>query len=493
MKKTFAMLIAAMAVVAAACNSTNRVATPTGNQSVKAATAEDAALAADAASSTTLPATDGTAAGGSAGTGSKGTKAAGAKAGATAAGAAVGKMGPGVTATEIKIGINLVKGGEAMGNLIGAALNFGDGQAQAQAVVDYVNSKGGIAGRKIKPVWYTFDLARVGLADGQSEQEACSAWTEDNRVFAAINVALARQALLVCLAKRGVPGMHFGMPIDENTLKSYRDYWYSGYGGTGLTLDRTAEKEVKVFASRGWFGPNAVVGIEYYDDPAYKRVIDTVYTPLLHAAGVKKIVLQGAPRGGTEATSYVVRFRNEGVTNVLFLGEAGLYPLFFMRAADTQGYTPKYGLSTDHAPAASLQGTAPARQLANAIGMGWTPIIDVDAAHDPGPVNSNNALCLDIMRKAGQDMSSRQPQITALGYCHGLFWFQAALAKAKDITVAGLSLGAAGLGTSFASPGVYGTRYTSLIHDGVDAYRDFTFKTDCNCFVYTSPPKQFPS
>ncbi len=92
-----------------------------------------------------------TARAGTSGTGVPGTAAAG-----------PGQMAPGVTASEIKIGINLVKGGEAMGNLIGAALNFGDTEAQANAVVNYINSRGGIAGRKIVPVFYTFDLARLG-------------------------------------------------------------------------------------------------------------------------------------------------------------------------------------------------------------------------------------------------------------------------------------------------------------------------------------------
>lgn len=481
------VVLALAALVSAACNSTNRlVEAGPGDLTVRDGTnlPGDQAAIEDPTSSTV-------AAGGSTGA----TVGGGGPAPTSAPGATTrrpGRMGPGVTASEIAIGITLIAGGEAMGNLLGAALNFGDTRAQAMAVVDHVNSQGGIAGRRVRPVFYTFDLARVGLADGQSEQEACSAWTEDSKTFSVINVALARQALLACLAQRGVPGVHLGMPIDENTLKGYRDYWYSGYGGTGLTLDRLAEKQVKVLAARGWFGPNAVVGIEYFDDPAYKRVVDQQFVPLLKAAGVKKIVLQGAPRGGTEATSYVVRFRNEGVTNVLFLGEAALYPLFFMRAADTQGYRPKYALNTDQAPAASLQVAAPAGQLRNAIGMGWTPILDVDAAHDPGPVNANNSLCLDLMRRAGQDMASRQPQITALGYCHGLFWLRQALASATDITVGGLAQGVAALGTSFNSPGVYGTRYSATMHDGVDAYREFAFQTGCNCFVYTSPPKRFP-
>ncbi len=241
-----------------------------------------------------------------------------------------GFTGPGVTATEIKIGITLVQSGTIFGDVTGVPVDFGDTRAQANAVVEHMNKNGGIAGRKVVPVFYTFDLARPGLSDGQSEQEACSAWTEDSRVFAGINTALARQALLTCLAARGVPAIHNGMPIDEQTLNKYRNYWYAGYGGASLTLDRLAEKQVKVFAQQGLFGENAVVGIEYFDDPAYKRVVEEVFKPELAKAGVKKVVLQGAPHGGAEATSYVAAFRAAGVTHVLFMGEGALYPLFFM-------------------------------------------------------------------------------------------------------------------------------------------------------------------
>ncbi len=400
--------------------------------------------------------------------------------------------GPGVTATEIKIGITLVQSGTIFGDVTGVPVDFGDTRAQANATVDYVNKNGGIAGRKVVPVYYTFDLARPGLSDGQSEQEACAAWTEDSRVFAGINTALARQALLTCLAGRGVPAVHNGMPVDEQTLNKYRNYWYAGYGGASLTLDRLAEKQVKVFAQQGLFGDNAVVGIEYFDDPAYKRVVDNVFKPELAKVGVKKVVLQGAPRGGAEATSYVASFRAAGVTHVLFMGEGALYPLFFMRAADSQQYFPKYGLHTDMSLGQLLQPGAPARQLANAKAFGWTPIVDVDNAHDPGPVSARNTLCYDIQRKAGQDMSNRGAATTALGYCDGLFLLQDALAKVAKVDVAGLASGMAGLGTSYVSPGVFGTKFLANKPDGAEVYRDIAFKTDCNCFQYTGPKKNFP-
>ena len=509
MKRTLGCLLLSLTLASAACNSTNRLATsdPKGDDTDLLATGEgvDRSGGGDVvdSSATTSP-LDASALGSANRTGSTATGARTPGAGTGAGGAgtpspggipSAGFVGPGVTASEIKIGMTLVQTGTIFGDVTGVPVDFGDTRAQANAAVEYMNRTGGIAGRTVKPVYYTFDLGRPGLTDGQSEQEACSAWTEDNRVFAGINGALARQALLVCLAGRGVPGIHDGMPIDDVTLNKYRGFWYASYGGAGLTLDRLAEKQVKVYAGQGLFGANAVVGIEHFDDPAYKRVVENVFKPELAKVGVKRVVTQAAPRGGFEATSYVTNFRREGVTHVLFLGEGGLYPLFFMRAAEDQQWFPKYGVHTDMALGQLLQLGAPPRQLANANAMGWAPVVDVDNAHDPGPVSASNSLCLDIMRKAGQDMGNRGAMATALGYCNGLFLLRQALSPVTQITVAGLSAGMAALGTSYESPGVFGTRFTSQQHDGAAAYRDLRFLTagGCNCFSYSGPIKPFPA
>lgn len=291
----------------------------------------------------------------------------------------------------------------------------------------------------------------------------------------------------MCLADRGVPGIHDGMPVQEALAAQYRPYYYSTLT---TTVDRSVATQVRVFGDRGWFSDGAVVGLQHFDDPLYQAVVDDVFIPAVRSYGVERIVTQPAPRGGADgATSYSARFRAEGVTHVMFLGEAGAYPLFFMRGAQSQLYSPQYGLSTDN-QLITLQAGAPPEQLANAIAMGWVPALDVDTPQDPGPVSAENTLCLDIQRQAGQDMSNRGSQLTALGYCSGLFFLQQALALAPSVTVEGLGQGAAALGSGFASPAVYGTTYTAARHDGVSAYRDLAFAN--GVFAYTSDPRPMP-
>lgn len=417
----------------------------------------------------------------------------------TAAGAPVLSSGPGFSATEIKIGISLFKVGD-VGRQFGIDASFGDGEKQAQAVVNYINSKGGIAGRKVKPVYYTVDFGRAGsIQDGQFEAEACEKWTNDERVFAAINTAMARQALLTCLAKKGVPGIHDAMPIDEKRLAPYRDYYYSGVGGAALTVDRTATVLAKVLGARGFYKDESpakptVVGIIHYNDEFYGSVVNDKLVPLIKSFGVKKVVVQAAPRGGLEPDStYVARFRSEGVTHVQFLGEANAYPLFFMPAAENQQYRPKYGISTEQSPGfLQATGPIPREQLKNVSAIGWSQILDVDNAHDPGPVGSNDQLCLDIEKAAGQNMGDRGARVTATVYCNGLFFLKQNLAGAAGtLGVPALAQAVSGLGTNYSSPGIFNpASYSGFKHDGATTYRDLAF-TD-GAFVYTSGNKRMP-
>ncbi|HTD49773.1 MAG TPA: ABC transporter substrate-binding protein [Acidimicrobiia bacterium] len=89
---------------------------------------------------------------------------------------AVKTLGVGVTATSIKVGVSLLDYAcvEAFTN----SLRFGQ-PAIYQTFIDYVNQQGGIAGRKIVPVYKLF--CPIGTA---TVLAACTSLTEDSQVFA---------------------------------------------------------------------------------------------------------------------------------------------------------------------------------------------------------------------------------------------------------------------------------------------------------------------
>ena len=87
-------------------------------------------------------------------------------------------LGVGVTATSIKVGVSLLDYAcvEAFTN----SLRFGQ-PAIYQTFINYVNQNGGVAGRKIVPVYKMF--CPIGTA---TVLAACTSLTEDSQVFAVI-------------------------------------------------------------------------------------------------------------------------------------------------------------------------------------------------------------------------------------------------------------------------------------------------------------------
>ena len=84
-------------------------------------------------------------------------------------------------AAPVKIGFTLfdVGGASKLGFPIGA--DPAQERQAWQAMVDYVNTTGGINGRQVQPVWSTYDLTNE-----DSQQASCLALTQDAHVFAVL-------------------------------------------------------------------------------------------------------------------------------------------------------------------------------------------------------------------------------------------------------------------------------------------------------------------
>jgi len=110
--------------------------------------------------------------------------------------------GPGVTATRIYIGLVYSTNADAVNKAAGAnGISTGDTQADAKAVIDDINKHGGVAGRKLVPIWYAFDSTSTQPIDSQWSA-ACAHFTQDNHVFAAFDMGTA--VYRKCLHDAGV-------------------------------------------------------------------------------------------------------------------------------------------------------------------------------------------------------------------------------------------------------------------------------------------------
>jgi hypothetical protein len=132
---------------------------------------------------------------------------------------------------------------------------------------------------------------------------------------------------------------------------------------------------------------------------------------------------------------------------------------------------------------------APAAQLATSHGLVWQPLADVYNAHNPGDVRTKQALCRQIMKAAGEDMTNQGVQVASHRYCETVFFLRAALENATAVTPAGLLSAVTQLADGYPPATTFRTRFSSGRPDGPDRIRPFRFEQSCSCFVYAGAPR----
>lgn len=398
-----------------------------------------------------------------------------------------GALKPGAKAEPVVVGVITSGNTGAFASAAGINANFGDQRKQSEAVASYLNSHGGILGHPVKLTFYDYDTSSSGPGNAAA---ACSAFTQDQHAFAAVGVAGMDESYYACAAKKGM----FVLADGEVKARSFFRNFPTAVLISDAELVRKYAAEVYAFHRQGFFGSGAKIGILRTSEPGDVEGVRDGMKPALSALGLK--VTDEFALNATDASGYysglssaVLRFKADGVTNVLV---AHASALFFMEAAQAQSYFPRIAIDSRQSPATLLQGTAPKEQLVNTWGFGYQPVQDVDSGHTPGPVSDREKLCDAVLKAAGQAASSGVSRAAALFLCDELFFLRDALAGQPDVTRTSFLRGIAALGGSYRSTLTFGTRFSAEQHDGADAYRPLRFQTGCSCFVYTGPTQAFP-
>lgn len=364
----------------------------------------------------------------------------------------------------------------------------GDGRAAAQAVVDYLNGKGGIAGRKIAPVYREFDGTQNWTAQYQAE---CAHFTQDHLVFAVVSQASLPgwETSAACLAKRQVPYFQsFLQAVDAPLFSQFSPYLYAP---GELSGDRWGAV-VDQLAAGGYFDPGTKLGLFYIDLPQMRRTLTNTVKPRLAHYGVTVAAeaslspyysISDFSQAAAQAQNAVLKFRTQGVDHVLITTSNGIGPLVFLPQAESQGFRPRYAWTSVDLPAVWAP-QLPRAQMKGAVTVGWRPTVDVDFAQDPGD-NPEQALCLDIVRKAGVKVPSRFAAYLYTSACDGLFFLKATLDGAPAVTPDGLRAATDRLGTSYRSPLTFSTSFGPGRFDGAGAVRRSGFDDGCGCFRYS--------
>jgi hypothetical protein len=365
--------------------------------------------------------------------------------------------------------------------------SFGSQRGQAQTIASYINSHGGLLGHPLKLVYYDYS---AGSSDGVNAQAACAAFTEDNHALAAMGVAGMADAFHACAAKRGMLVLSDGDLKSSSFLRKYPTSLLI----SDMALDRKYRGEVLALKANGFFPPGAKVGILSLDEANDIEAVQRGMKPALASIGVKDPleirVSTDAQQQTTQISSAVLRFRSAGVTHIVFARPSAY---LFAQDAQAQSYFPKMGVDSRQSPALLMQGSTPQQQLVNTVGIGYQPVQDVDAAHDPGPVSAYESLCKKLYDAAGQGWgTNRLAMGTALYICDELFFVRDAFARSTSLTTQSFLAGVASLGSSYQSPLTFSTRFSASQHDGAMSYRYLRYSTGCSCFAYTTPSRPLP-
>ena len=385
----------------------------------------------------------------------------------------------------VKIGIRYPDNSGGLLTTFGfSGVNPGDSKAIAETVVADVNSRGGIAGRRIEPVYFPFDVTgSIAPGGGDAEnQKACSAFTEDNTVFAVVSPIISGEILETCLKKRGV------VFVDENW-----NYYDPGTAGPGYWTPaypdpvRSVHALVERLWATGFLAPGSKVGAVYQDLPNRKRVLEAGLRAALARHGLKIDDSVGwSGRDSSQLAAGVLKFRSTSITHVFVLDPGGLETFAWMTEAEGQAFRPKYAIDTRNYPFLQA-GQSPPGQLANARGIGWVPAADVGVQ----PVEELTAAerrCLGVVAKSGQNMSDATNVRVAFAYCETLEFLKTAAGDGSaELTLASVQRGGEALGDRFVPMGTFRTRFGPGRHDGASGARDMAYDTGCDCFRYSGP------
>lgn len=419
--------------------------------------------------------------------------------------------GPGVTATTIAVGVPYTANGDAANAAIGAeGLTAGDQKANNQAVIDEINAQGGVAGRKLVPVFHAYD-ATSSESRASQDQAACEAFTRDAKVLLVLGAGLT-EVFAACMEKAGVSIVNTGVIVNLDRAEFRRSPHL--YDLNTMTQERMMAELVRALQRQQWFtGWNTAtgsaspavpvkLGVLSYDKPSWSRPLRSTLLPALKAAGhavapddVREVrfIDNNAELAelAADVQSAILRFQSSGVTHVVILDASALMTIVYSQAATNQGYFARLGVnSATGMQALQDTGIDGNRVFAGALGLGWLPALDLPRAESARYANAATKRCLELIeRRTGQTFDSTNAASIALGTCDSLFFFDdvasaAAAAATPRLDRTGLRLAVEALGDRFQSAFVGRTRFAPGRQDAVETGYDLAWDTSCTCARY---------
>ncbi len=366
----------------------------------------------------------------------------------------------------------------------------GDAVAQTNALASWVNSHGGIAGRKLKTVVHDYNAQQASEAN---DNNLCKAITDTDKAFLAVLHGQIHFSARNCYAAKktlAFEGAAYG--FGHNFYSGHSPYlWSPSYAN----YDQTSRALVETIKAKKWLAGETKVGIVLWDDEPYHEVADKSLAPLLKALGVEVVQASvsnadiGSIEDGIHAAAQTMVINQ--VDHLLFVGSAPLQPFFVQQNQQQSSFV--YALTSFDVP--RYMAVNFPRNMGGAIGIGTSPVDDVLDAQHAFPMPGLEATCRDIYKAGGVTIPGRYldgkfNSKQAMSYCEStLLLKHVADTIPNDLTAAAWTKKAYGLGSSFQVAQTFSTSFSANKVTGATVYRDLAYNAECKCITYTSGNK----
>jgi hypothetical protein len=372
--------------------------------------------------------------------------------------------------------------------------NTFSGKRAFEGFVAAYNKRGGLAGRRIVPVYVEVRSSSTTLpADLQA---ACDHFVNDEKVAVVLSsVGLYSEAFSQCLAKARTPQIAGDYALGDATSLAQAPSFFA-------TSTMTIDDRMRILLERGATANRLrtadKLGVVIEGCPFNTRAYTRTVVPTAKRLGLTitdhiegRCFESFDDFGGlaSDMAGAVLRLRGEGVTKVVFVSGSieGNLILLFATAAESQGWHPGYAITSTGAPVVQEANT-PKAQLANAFGLGWLPTIDTT---QPTATSTAGQGCLRDLTAAGVSPASGTDRYFALSICDTFAIYDAALRATFGTTDPNaLARAIASLGNTAPSASTYGgtAAYAGGRRTGAAQGRLFAWSAACDCFDYTGGP-----
>jgi hypothetical protein len=366
----------------------------------------------------------------------------------------------------------------------------------AEALVRGLNAAGGIAGRKINAIEYSFNAQDSDYSTDAAT--ACASFTQDHHVSLVLDTAFGIiGGFRDCLQRAGV----VDITTQDEGDKTSSAGAFLHVNTVSMNVDRQYAAVLVGMTATGYLGKANQLGVIVEGCAEGNNAYAHTLLPLIKRLGLKApkeeqiACTTGFASAGPAAPAInnaILAFRQAGVDRVMFVSyNEAVILLLFGNDADSQRYYPGYLLSSGSA-AQALRTNIPSGQWPQLHGVGNQPYVDVDG----GKPTTVDKRCDALVRAGGVTPASYQDEGFVVFECAPFLLLESALTKTNGQSTAHDVMTAINaLGSSFVAPGIVSgtTSFTSTKHDGPDMVQVFGYVASCSCMRYSGSPQPAPA